>query len=112
MNATPREPEKARPRPSFPSWENQEGETSWKPRERVGRKRERSSKSNAVERVRQGLRTDLQFSHVEAIGDLDKKNSGRVVENGLMERGSRSNRRRRTDWSGRRARGAGSGVRL
>ena len=53
--------------------------------------------SNAVERVRRGLRTDLQFSHVEAIGDLDKRNSGRVVGKGLMEGGSRSNRRRRTD---------------
>lgn len=35
--------------------------------------------SSAAETVGRGLRTDLQFSHVPATGDLDKKNVGRAV---------------------------------
>lgn len=34
--------------------------------------------SSAAETVGRGLRTDLQFSHVPATGDLDKKNVGRA----------------------------------
>lgn len=49
--------------------------------------------SSAAETVGRGLRTDLQFSHVPATGDLDKKNVGRAGGGELVGAGSKPNRR-------------------